>query len=504
MSEHLYDVDPDFVLPDLPEVDGATVVGPEAQHLTTVYYDTQDLRLAAHGVTLRRRQGGSDPGWQLALSSGVAAREIRVPLGKVDAPVPARLAKLVAGQTRGRDLVPVAELETARTAYRLRRPSAQELAQVSDDVVTGHRLEPAGATTTPHSWRQIEVELRTGSGTLARAVDRCLRAAGARPSTIGSRLLEDEVSPARRSGTPKTAGDVFAGYLRRQFEKMLAFDPLVRLADPRDRRTNAEDDPVFGMLAAVRGARSVLRTHQRILDPGRTGACEAELKWLDRELSRVRDLELLRGRLSATVAALPEATEEPSWLTGLDKREEAERRRLDKAMLTPRYFALLDVLERHVIEPPFDERASRKATKVTPRLLAQAWRKVLASYAAADALPPGEAQDRAWDRTLRAAGRAGHLAEAAAPVLGRPAKKVAKHATRVHDGLGEHRDALLLQRHLGEVRDADAVPTSDVYLAGLVAGIEHRNAGRSLHSVRRRWKKASKPKRLRALERSSS
>ncbi|MFD5066261.1 CYTH domain-containing protein, partial [Streptomyces sp. NPDC058394] len=35
--------------------------------LDAVYYDTPDQRLAADGLTLRRRTGGADEGWHLKL-----------------------------------------------------------------------------------------------------------------------------------------------------------------------------------------------------------------------------------------------------------------------------------------------------------------------------------------------------------------------------------------------------------------------------------------------------
>ena len=55
------------------------LVGPEEQALEAVYYDTEDLRLAHAGVTLRRRRGGDDAGWHLKLPVGGDSRdEIRV------------------------------------------------------------------------------------------------------------------------------------------------------------------------------------------------------------------------------------------------------------------------------------------------------------------------------------------------------------------------------------------------------------------------------------------
>jgi inorganic triphosphatase YgiF len=38
-----------------------SLVGPEDQALEALYYDTEDLRLARAGVTLRRPRGGGRP-----------------------------------------------------------------------------------------------------------------------------------------------------------------------------------------------------------------------------------------------------------------------------------------------------------------------------------------------------------------------------------------------------------------------------------------------------------
>src|SRR6185295_19941851 len=72
---------------ELPGWDGLVgveaLVGPEEQALEAVYFDTEDLRLARAGVTLRRRRGGHDAGWHLKLpvrgdSGGDSRDEIRV------------------------------------------------------------------------------------------------------------------------------------------------------------------------------------------------------------------------------------------------------------------------------------------------------------------------------------------------------------------------------------------------------------------------------------------
>jgi len=62
-TERKYEATDAMVLPDSAELLGlATGRGAEEQILEAMYFDTVDLRLARAGVTLRRREGGSDPG----------------------------------------------------------------------------------------------------------------------------------------------------------------------------------------------------------------------------------------------------------------------------------------------------------------------------------------------------------------------------------------------------------------------------------------------------------
>ena len=61
MAGHLehelkYDADADFTVPDLRAAEGCANVGGAVTHtLLACYYDTEDLRMAAHGIALRRR-----------------------------------------------------------------------------------------------------------------------------------------------------------------------------------------------------------------------------------------------------------------------------------------------------------------------------------------------------------------------------------------------------------------------------------------------------------------
>src|SRR5258705_1874686 len=109
---------PAFHLPDLSGVvEGPSMSPPEAARLETVYYDTQDLRLARWGVSLRYRAG---EGWTLKLAPGVAEPgkpqlllerdELTFPGGPKKPPA-AALAPIRA-YVRGTDLLPVVRLST--------------------------------------------------------------------------------------------------------------------------------------------------------------------------------------------------------------------------------------------------------------------------------------------------------------------------------------------------------------------------------------------------------
>jgi inorganic triphosphatase YgiF len=186
-TERKYDAGPGFVMPDLAAVPGCTVTPPVFYRLCATYFDTEDMRLAAHQVTLRRRTGGTDEGWHLKLPVRPGTRrEQQVPLSEGTDRVPRRLEAIVAEITAGRPLRPVAVLETGRTVRRLAGPAGDVLAEVADDAVTGRRTgQPEDDALT---WREIEVEIVSAQPGLLEAAGKVLREAGARPSPSSSKL----------------------------------------------------------------------------------------------------------------------------------------------------------------------------------------------------------------------------------------------------------------------------------------------------------------------------
>ncbi len=193
-TEQKYDADADFVLPrlgGLPELGGRRAADPKRVYLSATYFDTEDLHLIQHKITLRRRVGGDDEGWHLKLPVRKDTRqELHAPLDEGAAgSVPARLAAQVEDITAGQSLRPVAILDTERTVVTLADPAGDALVEVADDLVTAVRFgEPDSE---PMRWREIEVEAMSpdaAAAALLETVGKVLREAGARPSASGSKL----------------------------------------------------------------------------------------------------------------------------------------------------------------------------------------------------------------------------------------------------------------------------------------------------------------------------
>ncbi len=209
-TEQKYDADQGFTMPDFGALPGCSVVGPERYELSATYFDTEDLRLAASHVTLRRRTGGTDAAWHLKLPVRPGTRrELHLPLSEGTDTVPPQMQAMVADITGGRPLHPIARLETGRTVRRLAGTDRRGARRGGRR--RGHRAPPAprpgGAPRSggppgqegprqeaprqegsPMRWHEIEVELVSGPPSVLAAAGNLLRAAGARPSASASKL----------------------------------------------------------------------------------------------------------------------------------------------------------------------------------------------------------------------------------------------------------------------------------------------------------------------------
>ncbi|MEU2026617.1 CYTH and CHAD domain-containing protein [Streptomyces sp. NPDC016469] len=477
-------------LPDLGRVAGVgSVVHEGVMELDAVYYDTEDLRLAASGVTLRRRTGGADAGWHLKLPVAEGVRdEIRAPLS--DTP-PAALTALIRSRVLDAPVVAVVRLVSVRDVHVLTGDDGTPLAELSVDEVLAERLHGGDRTA---AWTEIEAELADdGDPAFLDTVGRALEEAGIRPSTAPSKLARALAetapgeAPADEPGTPRTAGDHVLGYVRRQAEAIVALDPAVRRGLP---------DSVHAMRVATRRLRSALRTHRRVLDREATGALGAELKWLAGELGVDRDQEVLDARLRARLDELPGALVIGPAAARLRLRSEAarsaSRRRMVAALDSARHLDLLRALDALLAAPPLLPGAAAAPDEELAHAVRKDHKRLAGRVAHALDLPPGPDRDAALHRARKAAKRARYAAEAARPALGRPAKQAAKRLKAVQSLLGDHQDSVVARETLRALAVQAHAAGEPSFTWGLVYGREEAAAAATERELPGVWHRAHK------------
>ena len=189
--ERTYDVDDATPLPDWTTLAQVTAVGDaEVRDLDARYFDTDDLRLAAAGVALRRRTGGPDEGWHVKVTVPEGRSESHWDGGEESAPIPDAVARAVA-QWAAPPFEPLARIRNTRTAYALSGSAGAVIAEFVDDRVTA-TAERTGAVS---RWREWEVELAPGAladtsdrEAFFAAVDDLMAGVGARPAASDSKL----------------------------------------------------------------------------------------------------------------------------------------------------------------------------------------------------------------------------------------------------------------------------------------------------------------------------
>ncbi|TDD69509.1 CYTH and CHAD domain-containing protein [Jiangella aurantiaca] len=484
-----------FRIPDLSTLPGVSAVDDLGTvELESAYYDTEDLRLAREGITLRRR-GGDDEGWHLKLpAGGVGARdELRLPLDAGDVPPPA-LTALVRVITRTAPLQLVSTLRTTRDRRVIRSEDGDDAGELVDDTV-----QVVGADgTVAARFRELELEERHG-GPLIATVATALTEAGAVGGEFVAKVVralganaaaQPEVPelPAPRPKDP--AHDALVAYLARHVRAL-------RAADVAFRREPADPEAVHQLRVAARRLRSGLRTFRPLLDRPWAEELRAELAWFARSLGELREGDVLRERLERHCTDLPPdlpATEVKQLLAEVLGGTVADARaRVGELLDDERYLALHDHLVRAVARPLTRPDAERPARDVLPGLVEKAWAKLDAAAGdLTDAAP-----DEEWHAARLAAKRTRYAAEAVAPVLGGDAKAFAKQVEKITEILGEHQDAAMAAAKARELANSDHASADVAFALGVLASNEraHVHAARAAfadtwrHVRRAKWRR---------------
>ena len=414
--------------------------------LVSTYHDTDDLRLARGGITLRRREQDGSAVWQLKLPADGGRTELEWPAGSPV--VPERIANLAPAHSRGRPLSAIATLRTTRAGVVV-EDAGVDVAEVTDDDV-----EVIGDNGVVRSFDEIEIELLDGDAGALRDLERTVRRSGAveadgRPKLYRSIGFEPERTPGADTGDPREA---LRSAMLEQFRSILANDPRTRLGDPMASTTSGSPSGGCGPSSASAGHSST--------GGGPTGSattCDPS-----GAASAVRDLDVLHAHLAAQVGSLGKAHRAggETLLADIDERRRLAQVRMIDELSSPWYLALLNRLEPSLAEPRFAGHGS--VERAAANAHGRAARKV--------AKLPGEPSDAALHEVRKAVKRARYAAEVAKITGGSSHARYIKQAKRLQDLLGEHQDAIVAQSVLADIARDDTAAAA-VYLA---AGEERR------------------------------
>lgn len=420
--------------------------------LRATYYDTADLRLARHGVTLRYRTGDEGGArWTLKLpvsvtGSGLERNELDFGGPPRDPPDDAR--RMVTAYARQEALVAVATLRTRRRRIGLMAGDVP-VAEIADDevsVVEGRRVVSR--------FRELEIEgladgvdlavlaaqLRDAGATEAEPIPKVVRALGSRATAPA------DVRAISLPATPSLA-DVLAFAIADALVRLVRNDPLARLGDP---------EGTHQVRVAVRRLRSDLRTLGDAVDGEWRARIVRGLRDTGDALGAARDLDVLVDRLDAEVGGRRRAL--APLFTGLRARSARAREQADAALNDPGYPVLLDALLDAVASPPAGPRGSEPAADELPALVMATWRRLSRR---ADRLEAGSPED-AFHATRIAAKRTRYAAELAARVLGgkasRGAQALAEQVAGIQDSLGHAQDAVVAEATIRESLDRKVSP----------------------------------------------
>jgi inorganic triphosphatase YgiF len=466
--------------------------------LHSVYFDTENLVLARHGIALRARQRRRR--WEITLKwlgevSGVihARPELTAPLagppGAGRLKLPAGFDDRIRAYVAGRPLLPVLVTDIRRQRVDVHRPEvapgSPSLAELALDAV---ELRAPGEVEALSSYHEVEIELRDGR---REDID------------VLARLLQQQYQLTPSVETKFSHGiNLLHGPLLAAFEPPVA-DGSVRQAAQRlmdrhlrrlrlhDWGTRVGEDPeaVHDMRVACRRLRAVLRFLAPAFPERRRDHLRNEVRWLSRILSPVRDCDVQLETLHRYEAALPADRRRAlrPYRDHILRERDGHRRAMLGALDSKRYFSLLLGLEQFVDDRrrPRTETPLRPAAEVGHEGLERAFKRLRRQGKSVVATPKPEDLHRVRIRGKRLR----YLLEFFRPSTGKPGRRFLRYLIRLQDLLGTHNDAIVASAFLeGWVNGpgADSKPATLLTLGGLLQ--EERRRGRKARTrFHRAW-----------------
>jgi CHAD domain-containing protein len=284
------------------------------------------------------------------------------------------------------------------------------------------------------------------------------------------------------------AGDVVLAYIEAQVARLRALDPAVRRDEP---------DAVHQMRVTTRRLRAALQAFPMVV-PEPTTRLRDELRWLGRVLGDARDAEVLEQYFEEALAGTPVelviGPVQARVTAHFARAHAAGREAVLEALDSPRYWGILDDLDRLLEDPLRTAVATAPAREILPQAVAHAYRRAKHRMHRARRAPAGAARDVALHEARKAAKRARYAAEAVEPVFGKQAKRFAKRMKAVQSVLGDHQDAVTARQVAREIGVHAHLAGENAFTFGLLNERAHRDALEYQRQARSAWKRAARHK----------
>ena len=445
--------------------------------LHSVYFDTDDLQLRDHNISLRTRTDGRDTVQTVKLLNGATGPvlhhewetlvpdPIPDPTLVIDPTLPEDFRKLTSA-----DLQPVFEVDVKRETRRLTSGGlAIDLSLDNGAVVAGREREPIH-----------EIELELVAGDVNELFAEAQRISDAVEGRLHARSMADLGYALRKahrrhwSRPPKpnltadmTAGESFRRIVLSTVSHLTANDDCARL--------NLHIEGVHQCRIALRRLRSALKIYRPLLRRKRIEPTEDSVRWLGKVLGTARDLDVLQtDLLEPALEALGEAEQLAPLLASLTARKADAYMQVHEALASARYRRLLielcslahadDLGKTKADGPGLDQPLADLASEA----LSRAHRKLIERGQGFEALSKSERHDvRIALKRLRYA-----LDFFGGIFHGAGKKKFVKRLARLQDDLGGMNDVAVAETMLAQlvgVASEGSEPTPPGALQGQLA-----------------------------------
>jgi CHAD domain-containing protein len=280
-----------------------------------------------------------------------------------------------------------------------------------------------------------------------------------------------------------TTGEVLQAGLIDAARRLIENDAIVR----------ADENPegVHQARVGTRRFRAHLRTFHPIIDSDWAAPVASELKWFASTLGPVRDADVMGDRFRRQLHELDEPADTvvaSALFSQLDVERHEALATLLTAMETPRYRRLLALTVDAARDPQLKAKAQRPALEYLSKLVRKPFDRVRRDVEALPPDPPDEMLHRLRVRVKRAR----YSVDAAAGVVGRPARLLQRSLRSLQEVLGDHQDAVVAESWLRA--HVPALSPSAALVAGELVAVQRTEAERLRAEWLQAWTACTRPR----------